>query len=148
MRATRSRGALEHVAAARAAAARNGLLADGCVVVGELLARADVPRRADPDRLIHYLEPAVGPARVVDEPRDVAADCGVAAPRPVDAKHPDAPFGEIPLLARFAVAVPDQLARIVDDARVLRDRFAREDAETVEFRAPPREPGQAGGAVR
>src|SRR5262249_50754375 len=61
------------------APARNRALADDRVVVGELFAFADVPAGANPDRLVHHLEPAVRRARVVDEPCDVAADVRVAA---------------------------------------------------------------------
>jgi hypothetical protein len=79
---------------------------------------------------------------VIDETSDVAADGGVAAPRPVDPKHPDAPIGEIPQLAGIAVAVPDQLAGVVDDAAVLGDGFLREDTEAVDCRTPPRQFGE------
>ena len=62
-------------------------------------------------------------------------DGGIAAPGAVDAKDPDAPFGEIARLARAAPAVADELARVVDDPCVLVDRFGREYAEAVQLRA-------------
>jgi hypothetical protein len=77
---------------------------------------------------------------VVDEAGDVAADTGVPAPAPVDPEHPDAPFGEVPLFARGDLVVADELAGVVDDARVLVDRFGREDAKAVQLRAPPNDP--------
>src|SRR5512138_1634227 len=98
------------------AAARNRAAADDRVVVGQLLAPANGTSRLDPNRLVDDLEAAVRRARVVDEPRDVAADGRVAAPGSVDAKHPDAAFGEIPLFTGLAVGiVSDQLAGVVDD---------------------------------
>src|SRR5262252_1253906 len=122
--------------AAGPAAARDGALADDRVVVGELFAFADVASRANPDRLVHHLEPAVRRARVVDEPRDVAADLRVAAPVPVHAEHPDAALGEVPLLALLALVVAHQLTGVVDDPRVLRDPLGCEDAEAVNRRSP------------
>src|SRR5262249_41663585 len=87
------------------------------------------------DRLVDDLEPAVRRARVVDEPRDVAPDVGVAAPGPVDAKHPDAAVGEVALLALLAFVVAHQLAGVVDDPRVLRDPLGGKDSEAVNGRS-------------
>src|SRR4029079_11880841 len=108
--------------------------ADDRVVVGQLFTLADVAAGAGPDRLVDHLEPAVRGARVVDEPRDVAADVRVAAPVAVDAEHPDAALGEIPLLALLALAVVDQFAGVVDDPRVLPDPLPREHAVAVHCR--------------
>ena len=73
---------------------------------------------------------------MVDEPRDVAADVRVTAPRAVHAEHPDAPVVQIALFAGFAVlVVPNQLTRVVDDVRVLRDWLPGEDAESVNRRS-------------
>src|SRR5262245_57420575 len=135
------------VGAPRTAAARYRPFADDRVVVRQLLASANRPRRLDPDRLVDDLEVAVGRARVVDEPRHVAADVGIPAPRAVHAEDPGAAFREIPRLARLALpVVANQLAGVVDDARVLRDGLAGEDAEAVYRRAPAgylREAGRA-----
>ena len=81
------------------------------------------------------LEPAVRRARVVDEARDVAADGRVAAPAAVHTEDPDAAVGEVARLARLAFVVPDELARVVDDARVLSDPLDGEHAEAVHRRS-------------
>ena len=120
--------------AARAAAARDRLVALGVVVVGQLFARLDVARRADPDRLVDDVDPAVRLARVVDEPRDVAADVGVAAPVAVDPEHPDAALAQVAILAALALLVGDELAGVVDDALVLVDGLDGEDAKAVQLR--------------
>src|SRR5262252_2964117 len=92
----------DRVRAARTAAAGNRAVADDGVVVGQLFAALDRARGLDPDRLVDDLERAVRRAGVVDEPRDVAADVGVAAPRAVDLEDPGAAVGEVARLARFA----------------------------------------------
>ena len=116
------------MAAAGAAAAGDVGGAVGVVVVGQLFARLDPPRGPDPDRRADHLEPAVRPAGVVDEPGDVAANCGVTAPRAVDPEYPDTPVFEVTRLARCAVAVANQLAGVVDDPRVLLDGLCGKDA--------------------
>src|SRR3954471_8819 len=126
----------ELVRATRPASARNRPRADRAVVVGELFACADPARRPDPDGAAVDLEPAVRPARVIDEPRDVAADVRVAAPSTVDPERPDAAFRQIPLLALRADGVRNQLSRVVDNPPVLIDRLSGEDAEAVEERSP------------
>src|SRR5581483_2654920 len=118
------------------AAARNRPLADRAVVIGELLARGDPARRATPDGPPVNLEPAVRPARVIDEPRDVAVDVGVTAPPPVDPEHPDAAVGQVAFLARRAHRVRDELAGIIDDAAVFADRFRGEHPVAVDLRTP------------
>src|SRR5581483_2961725 len=126
--------------AAGTAAAGDRRRPDRLVVVGELFTAADVPRRLDPDGLVDHFEVAVRRARVIDEPRDVAADVRVAAPRAVDAEHPDASLGEISFLARLArLVVADQLAGVVDDACVLRDRLGGEHAIPVHRRSTARD---------
>src|SRR5262249_42135103 len=125
------------VGAAGPAAARDRRLADDRGVVGELFAFADVAFGADPDRLVHDLEPAVRRARVVDEPPDVAAELCVAAPGPVDAEPPDAAAGEVALLALLALVVAHQLAGVVDDPPVLRNPLGGEHAESMDCRSAP-----------
>ncbi len=73
-------------------------------------------------------DPAVRPAGVVDEARDVAADRRVAAPAAVHAEDPDAAFSEVPFLSSLALGIADQFAGVVDDPSVLVDRLEREDA--------------------
>ena len=92
----------------------------------------DRAARTNPDRLVHDREIAVRRARVVDEPREVAADVRVAAPGAVDAEDPDAAVLEIAFLTRFAFdAVSDQFAGVIDDPRVFVDGFGREHAVAV-----------------
>src|SRR4051812_2847206 len=114
-RAARPGDRLQPGLAARAAATLNGVVTHRRVVVGQLLAGLDMARGTDPDRRADHLEPAVRPAGVVDEPGDVAANCGVTAPRAVDPEYPDTPLFEVTRLARCAVAVANQLAGVVGD---------------------------------
>ena len=96
--------------------------------------------RANPDRFVDDLKVAVRRARVVDEPRDVTADGGVTAPRAIDPEHPDAAVGQVSLFAGFAVGVvSDQLASVVDDARVSLDGLYSEDAVAMHVRTPARD---------
>src|SRR3954452_12120914 len=118
----------------RLAAALDRVIANRGVVVGQLFPGLDPPGRADPDRHAGHLEPAVGPAGVIDEAGDVAADRRVTAPDTIDAEDPDAPLLEVSRLARRAVAITNQLAGVVDDPRVLRDRLGREHAIAVQLR--------------
>src|SRR5262245_2296031 len=132
---------LQGVRASRTAAARNRALADHAIVVGQLLAAADVSCGADPDRLVDDEEVAVRRARVVDEPRDVAADVRVAAPRAVDAEDPELAAPAVLLLARFAVVViSDQFAGVVDDPGVFRNRPGRKHAVSMHTRTAPLDP--------
>ena len=82
------------------AAALDRVVADRRVVVGQLLARRECKREARIQIVgADDLEPAVRPARVVDEAGDVPADGGVAAPAPIHPKDPDAALREIALFA-------------------------------------------------
>ena len=77
---------------------------------------------------------------MVDETRDVAADGGVATPGAIDPEHPDAAVSKVPLFASFAVrVVSDQLAGVVDDARVLCDSLDGEDTVSVDGRTAARD---------
>src|SRR4029079_8387524 len=122
--------------------ALDGVIADRRVVVGQLLARIDVARGADPDRGVDDFDPAVRRAGVVDEARDVAADGGVAAPAAVDAEDPDAALLQVARLARAAAAVRNQLARVIDDAAVLVDGLGGEDAVPVQVGSTAHDLGQ------
>ena len=119
------------------APALNRLLAIRVVVVGELLAGLDVARGADPDRLADDVAVAVRLARVIDEAREVAADVGVTHPAAIHREAPDAAVLQVARLACEALLVIDELARIVDDACVLRDRFRGEHAPSMHLGAPP-----------
>src|SRR5262245_43234000 len=77
-RPSSSLGVLQPGRAPRAAATPDGVVPHRGVVVGQLFTRLDPPGRADPDRLVHDLEPAVGLAGVVDEAGDIAVDGRVA----------------------------------------------------------------------
>src|SRR4029079_8131376 len=111
---------------------RDHLVALGVVVVGQLFAGLDPARRADPDRLVDDVDPAIRLAGVIDEPRDVAADVGVPAPLAIHAEHPDAALAELAVLARLALLVGDQLSGVVDDPLVLVDRLDGEDPEAMQ----------------
>src|SRR4051794_16305850 len=126
----------------RPAAALNGVVPHRRVVVGQLFAGPDATRGTDPDGRAGHLEPAVGPAGVVDEAGDVAADRRVTAPRAIDPEDPDAALFEVARLARRAVAVANHLAGVIDDPRVLRDRLGREHAVPVQLRAAANDPGK------
>jgi hypothetical protein len=113
------------------------VVADRGVVVNQFFAGIDGPRRADPDRLVRDLDPAIGRARVIDEPGDVAADERAAAPGPVDPEDPEAALLQILRLAPVArLAVANELAGVVDDPLVLVDGLDREDTVAVKTRAP------------
>src|SRR5437867_546128 len=120
------------------APARNQLLAIRVVVVGKLLARVDITRRADPDRLADDVAVAVWLARVVDEARQIAIDVRVTHPAAIHREAPDAPLLQVPCLALQALLVINQLACVINDACVLGDGFESEDAPAVDSRAPPR----------
>src|SRR5687768_11701975 len=100
--------------------------ADRRVIVGQLFARLEAPRRPDPDGLAGDFNPAVRRTRMVDEPRDVAADCGVPAPDAIDAKHPEAAAFQVTDFARAAVPGAKELPCVVDDPFVLVDGFSSE----------------------
>src|SRR5687767_13512054 len=119
-RTTRSRGGRrsQHDRAAGAAAAPDRADAVGRVVVRDLLALADVAGGADPDRVAGHLGIAVGRAGVVDVPRHVAADGGVAHVQPVQLEAPDVALLQVPHLAPEALLVGDLFTRVVDDAGV------------------------------
>src|SRR5436853_2528981 len=82
--------ASDHVPAPRPALAGDAGVAVGVVVVGQLLARADVARGDDPDLVPIDFDVAVGAAAVVDVAGDVAAKGGVSRPAGVDDEQPDA----------------------------------------------------------
>src|SRR4051812_40282026 len=113
----------QHPTAARTAAARDPRDAIRVVVVGQLLARPDPARRADPDVAPLDLHVAVRAARVVDVPRDIAAECRVARPAPVDREDPDALPRQVPLLAAPRLRLRDELPLVLDDVDVFVDRL-------------------------
>src|SRR6478672_1096651 len=88
----------------------------GVVVVAELFALANRARRANPDDAVLDVSVAVRLARVVDEPRDVAADASVDHPAGVQREASDLSLLQVPILAVRAFLVGDLLALVVDDA--------------------------------
>src|SRR5690606_12447686 len=124
-RAGRRRGqsASQDGLAAGTAQALDTRAAFGFVVVGQFLAGLDVPGRSDPDGVTGNLGVAVRLAAADDEPRDVAADRCVAHGLPVQDDAPAAAFLQVLLLAAVAFLPRDLLSGVVDDARVLGDRF-------------------------
>ena len=122
---------------ARPALTRNQLLAVGEVVIGQLFARLDITRRADPDRLRLADDVAVTIrfTGVIDESGDVAANVRIAYPAAIHGETPDAPLLQIPGLASQALLVIDQLASVIDDACVLVNGLESEYAPAVDSRA-------------
>src|SRR3974377_269142 len=90
------------------------------VVVRQLFALSDVARRAYPDDALLDVDVTVGAARVVDEPRDVAADARVDHRAVGQLEAPDLAAFDVAALAPEAFPVRDALAGVVDDACVLR----------------------------
>src|SRR5688572_27110794 len=117
-----------------AAVALDDALAVGVVVVGQLFARRDVLAGTNPDVVADNLAVAVRLARVVDEPRDVAIDHGVADPPAIHGEAPDLAALQILRLALETFLVIDQLAFVFDDARVLVDWLEREHAPAMHLR--------------
>src|SRR5688572_3913183 len=109
------------------------------VVVGELLARLDIARGADPDRAADDLRVAVRLAGMIDEARVVAVNIGIAHPSGVDREAPDLAALEVLGFALQAFLVVDQLTGVIDDARVLVDRLEREHAPAMQLRVAPRD---------
>src|SRR5437867_10567290 len=110
------------------------------VVVGQLFASFDRARGADPDRAVLDLDVAVGPARMVDVSCEVAADAGIDDRAVRQLEAPDMPaVVDVAQFAREAFPVRDLLTRVIDDARVLRDRLRREDAPAMNLRSPLRQ---------
>src|SRR4029078_7145253 len=84
--------------------------------------------RADPDRAPVDVDVAVGPARVVDVARDVAAKRRVAGPALVNVEDPDALARGVPRLPPPRLGLPHQLSLVLDDVRVFFDGMERIDA--------------------
>src|SRR5207253_8450819 len=123
--------------ASRPASTRNQLLAIGVVVVRQLFAGVDITRGADPDRLSDDVAVTIRLTGVVDEAREIAVNIGIAHPAAVDGETPDAPLRQVLRLALQALLVIDQLACVIDDARIFCDWFGGEDAPSVDVRAAP-----------
>src|SRR4051812_38952692 len=126
----------EQALASGTAAAFDQPFAIGVIVVGQLFAAPDLPRGADPDDAAGDVHVAVRPAAVIDEARDIAADRGVddGAVRQLEAPH--AAAFDVAALALQALLVRNLLARVIDDAFVLRDRLGRVDAPSMDLRSP------------
>ena len=115
-------------------AARDASVAARPVVVGQFFALADVARGTNPDDVPDHVRVAVGFARVIEEPRDVPADGGIADPSVVDLETPDVSLGELGFFAGPALTMSDLLARVVHDARILRNRLAGVHAPAGDLR--------------
>src|SRR5438093_2670226 len=116
------------------APARDQPFAVGVVVVRQLLAPADPPRRANPDRAVDDVDVAVGAAGVVDEARVVAADAGVNHRAVRELEAPDVAVADVAPLAPEALLVRDLLAGVVDDPSVLRNQLCSVDAPSCNSR--------------
>src|SRR5690348_4324644 len=111
--------------------ALNNLLAVGVVVVSQFFTGFDVAAGADPDLAADDMAIAIGTARMVDEPRDVATRHRVAHPARIHRETPDLPALEILRLAFEALFVIDEFTVIGDDAAVLVDRLEGKNAPAV-----------------
>jgi hypothetical protein len=81
---------------------------------------------------------------MIDEPGDVATDRRVAAPVPVDPEHPDAALLEVARLTRLTLfVVAQELAGVIDDPGIFRNRLSGEDAVAVNGRASSNDVWQA-----
>src|SRR5262245_36495168 len=130
---------LENVTTLRTAATLDAGSSAGVVVVGQLFARPDPSRGADPDRVPLDVDITIGPAPVIDVACEIAADGGIADPPPVDVEDPDSVSWQIAQLALLAFSLRDELALVLDNARVPLDRLARVDPPAGDGRAPAQE---------
>ena len=106
------------------------------VVIGQLFALSDGARRANPDDAVFDVDVTIGPARMIDEPRDVAADVGVDHRTVRQLETPDVAGSDVAQFALEAFLVRDLLAGVVDDALVLGDGLGGEHAPPVNLRSP------------
>ena len=106
------------------------------IVVGQLFALPDRARRPDPDDPSGDVHVAVGLAGVINEARDVAADCGVDDGPIRQLEAPDVPPFPVPELALQALLVGDFLTGVIDDAGVFRNRACGIDAPSMNLRSP------------
>ena len=119
----------------RPAATWNQTFAVGHVVVGQLLARPNIPRSPDPDGVPHDMHVAVWSARVVDEPRQITVDGRVTNPAAIEDEAPDPAILDVPALALEALLVRDLFTGVIDNTSVLGDGGVGEDSRPVDLRA-------------
>jgi len=98
------------------------------VVVGQLFAFSDRSCGDDPDRAADDVRIAVRPARVIDVPRDVAAERSITRPPFIDVEDPDPLPRQISLLPAPALGLGYQRALVLDDTGIFVDRLAGIDA--------------------
>ena len=79
---------------------------------------------------------AIRAARVVDEPREVAADAGVDDGPVGELEAPDVTALNVAPFAFQALLIGDLLAGVINNACVLRNRLRRVDAPPVDLRSP------------
>ena len=106
------------------------------VVIGELFALPDLAIRADPDGASVDVDVTVRVAGVIDEARVVAADAGVDHRAIGELEAPDVAVLDVARLSLQTDLVGNLLARVVDDARVLRNRLRRVDAPPLNLLTP------------
>jgi hypothetical protein len=97
------------------------LVSVGVIVVGEFLATFDVLAGDDSDRLVDDIAVAIGPARVLDGPRDVTVDVRVDHPMTIHAEAPDLAATQILVLPIGTLLGENILPVIGNDALVLID---------------------------
>src|SRR5436190_438120 len=100
-------------------------------------APTDRSRGANPDHAVFDIDVAVRLTGMIYVSRDIAADACVDD-RPVrQLEAPDVAAPDVAPLALETLPVGNLLACVMDDARVLRDRFRRVHAPSVDSRSPP-----------
>src|SRR5262249_48168871 len=138
-RTRRSRGgrksASQEDLTVRPAAALDEAFAVRVVVVGDLLATPDPPRRANPDHAVDDVDVGVGTAGMVDVARDGAADAGVNHGSIGQLEAPDVPACDVAALALQALLIRDLFPGVVHDPRVLGNRRDGVDTPTMNLRA-------------
>src|SRR5262249_33971182 len=127
------RAQLDQPLASGPAPAMDESVAVRVVVVGQLLAPANRTRRAYPDDTAPRVDVhvAIRLARVVDEPRHVAAHAGVDHRAVRQLEAPDVAALDVAPLALQAFTIGDALAGVVNDACVLGDALGRENAPSM-----------------
>src|SRR6266545_2666353 len=127
-----TRPASDQDLASRPAVARDRPLAVCRIVVGQLLAFADVASRDDPDRVANHARVAVRLARMIDVASDVAADSGITHVQAIELETPDVALLQVPRLALQALLVGDLLAVVSDDALVFGNGLSGKNAPALD----------------
>lgn len=110
------------------------------VVKRQLLAGRNIPARDDPDAPFEVVRPAIGAARVVDQPRHIPARATIEVMPPVEFEDIYAvvtappPAFQPQLLAPLRLRLGDPLPGVFDDARAAGNQGRRIDAAPMNAR--------------